>query len=593
MSDFVAPHTLQQSPWWRQTPAARQDRAPSGGPGHWWQHAVIYQVFPLSFSDSDGDGVGDLNGIIDKLDYIRSLGVDAIWLNPIFPSKHEDAGYAITDCDEIDPLFGDNQTFSNLVELVHCQGMKLILDQVWNHTADTHPWFLQSATSRDNAYADWYVWADARPDGSPPNNWLSAFTGHSAWCWHEARRQYYLANFMPSQPELNWHNERVIDSLMASARRWLECGVDGFRVDAVNFFTHDPELRDNPARAVIDGPPDGIDPANPLARQRLVNSFCRPETLELLPRVRQLMDEFPETFTLGELTLAEDSIGLSGKYVAGNHRLHMAYNSALLVDAPLSTTMLRDIVTRVRTHFPDGGHCWMVGNHDYQRFRSRWTGADERGKPYPDDFYRMAAGLLATLPGALCLYQGDELGLPLARIPEDIGEFELRDPYGKCAYPRIVGRDGSRTPMPWRANSPHLGFTDADQPWLPIPARHTHYAIDRQSRTPTSLLNTWRRLLRWRSDMPALTCGNFELLPPHSQVFAFTRAAPQQILYCLLNLSGNEQVYPLAIDPARIASEDAALMCINCGEIDVDAMGAVVLAPYAAAFISMPNGENT
>lgn len=588
---------LTQIPWWREPIIHRRaeqwEKTHYHHKAHWWQQAVIYQIFPLSFCDSNGDGTGDLNGVIDKLDYIRALGVDAIWLNPIYPSKHIDAGYAVTDFDDIDPLFGNLDTFQRLVDLSHCYGIKLIIDQVWNHTADTHPWFLESASGRHNPYSDWYTWADAKDNGDPPNNWLSAFTGKSAWCWHEGRQQYYLANFMPSQPELNWLNDKVIDTLMDSARRWLDRGVDGFRIDAVNFFANDPELHDNPARTPVDGLPDGIDPANPLTQQKLVNSFCRPETLKKLKKIRHLMDEYPGTVSLGELALAEDSIVLSGKYVAGNNRLHLAYNSALLRNEPLSAGMLYDVLRKTHTHFPNGGQCWIVGNHDYQRLRSRWTGADADGNPYPTAFYRMIAGLLIALPGAFCLYQGDELGLPLTRIPEEISELELRDPYGKSEFPRIVGRDGSRTPMPWCADRKNLGFTESDTPWLPVPARHRDYAVDRLAKDPSSLLSTWRRLLQWRLTQPALTAGDYAMLAAHESVFAVRRSYAAQSLYCLFNISPTPQTYTLNPAPGNPRAETQPLFCINGDDRPVVNHGGIELGPYQAVFICARDSSET
>lgn len=523
--------------------------------GQWWQHAVIYQVFPWSFQDSSGNGLGDLQGILDRLSYIRALGVDAIWLTPIYPSKHEDAGYAVTQLDEIDPWLGDLEQFKALLAVAHDCGLKLLLDQVWNHTADGHPWFIESAGDRENPRADWYVWADADLQGGPPNNWLSAFTGGSAWHWHPSRQQYYLANFLPSQPELNWHCPAVVDALLTKARFWLDLGVDGFRVDAVNFFTHDPDLSDNPQRHAGDPLPDGIDPSNPMAQQRFINSFCRPTTLTKLSQIRSLLDQYPQVVSLGEVTLCEDSIALSGQYVTASEaaapRLHLAYNSALLQDQPLSTTMLRDIMAKTQQHFPGGGQCWMVGNHDYQRLRSRWTGKDAAGNPYPDDFYRMIAALLIALPGALCLYQGDELGLPLGEIPEDIAPAQIQDPFGKEMYPQLPGRDGSRTPMPWQQDAPNQGFTTASQPWLPIPESHRGLSVDQQNRDPNSLLNTWRRLLQWRKAQPALIAGGYEPLAAHDAVFAFRRHYAEQRLFCLFNLSGQEQEFALPRPPNR------------------------------------------
>ncbi len=583
----------QSSLWWRKPVINRHcwtwtDAHASVQRGKWWQHAVIYQIFPRTFKDSSGNGVGDIDGIIEKLPYIRSLGVEAIWLNPIYPSKDEDAGYDVTKLNDIDPNLGDLTAFTRLLKISHNMGIKVLLDQVWSHTADTHPWFQNSAESATSEKADWYVWADAAPDGSPPNNWLSAFTGQSAWIWHETRKQYYLANFMPCQPDLNWHNQAVIDAVLAHARFWLALGVDGFRIDAVNFFVHDKELRDNPARSDSDGEPDGVSLDNPLASQLLTHSFNREETLEKLSMIRELMDEFPDTVTLGEVTLCEDSIALSGAYVSGDNRLHLAYNSALLWDAPLDTEHLRDRLQRTQKHFPEGGQCWMVGNHDYERLRSRWTGKDERGTPYNDDFYKMVSALLIALPGALCLYQGDELGLPLANVPEDIPPEKLRDPFGKALFPKLPGRDGSRTPMPWDKTSKNCGFTEHDTPWLPIPRMHHDRSVQQQNKEPDSLLNNWRALLQWRVAQPALIAGDFETLPAHAHIFAFKRRYAEQTLYCLFNISGKQQTYML--DNA-INIQQAQLFCINQEAITVQDNN-ITLEPYGAIFLSYITQEH-
>jgi alpha-glucosidase len=513
--------------------------------GHWWQHAVIYQIYPLSFQDTTGDGVGDLNGIISRMDYIASLGVDAIWLCPIFESPMEDMGYDITDMREIDPLFGEIEDFDRLIEIAHSFGIKVLIDGVWNHTSDQHPWFIESRKSRDNDKADWYVWADAKEDGSPPNNWISAFMGKSAWKWDEVRQQYYFYNFLPSQPELDWHNPEVVEEIVRQAEFWLERGIDGFRIDAVNFFMHDKHLRDNPVRPKNGVFPEGVDPANPMVEHMFQYNFCRPESLDALKPLRELCDRYPNTVTLGEVTLCEDSVALAGEYVAGKDRLHLAYNSALLTDEPISAKLIKKTMARVQKHFPEGGQCWMVGNHDYGRLKSRWTGISANGQPYPDCFYYAIAALLLSLPGALCLYQGDELGLTEGKIPKDIPEDKIRDPFGKALYPIVPGRDGSRTPMPWSAHKRNAGFTDGVETWLPIPKKHYSEAVDKQNADPHSLLNTWRKLMHWRKQQPALIAGDFKALDTEEPILAFMREYAEQNLLCVFNLSNESVSYQL------------------------------------------------
>ena len=515
--------------------------------GHWWQHAVIYQIYPRSFQDTTGNGIGDLNGIIARMDYIASLGVDAVWLCPIFESPMEDMGYDITDMRAIDPLFGDIKDFDRLLEIAHAFGIKVLIDGVWNHTSDQHPWFVESRKNRHNPKADWYVWADAKPDGSPPNNWLSAFMGKSAWEWDEIRGQYYFYNFLASQPELNWHNPDVVAEILRQAEFWLDRGIDGFRLDAVNFYVHDKHLRDNPVRPDNGIFPDGVDPDNPMVEHMFQYNFCRPENLEAINPIRELCERHGDAVTLGEITLCEDSIELSSQYVTGANRLHLAYNSALLVDEPISARLMRRTMEKIQAHFPEGGQCWMVGNHDYGRLKSRWTGVDVNGQPYPDEFYYAIAALLLSLPGALCLYQGDELGLDEAKIPKDIPEDKIQDLFGKELYPIVPGRDGSRTPMPWESNKPNAGFTDKDEPWLPVPKKHFYQAVNKQNADPHSLLNTWRKLLHWRKQQPALIAGDFKLLDVEEPLFAFVREYAEQRLLCIFNLSNESVKYDLSV----------------------------------------------
>ncbi|MGG6239228.1 alpha-glucosidase family protein [Nodosilinea sp. AN01ver1] len=542
---------IAEKTWWRVPVINRrdwqwEDANHATKDDEWWQNAVIYQISPWSFLDTDGDGKGDLNGIVERLDYLASLGVDALWLTPIYESPMQDLGYDITDMRKIGEPFGTMADFQRLLEVAHAMKLKVIVDQVWNHTSDQHPWFQESRSSRDNAKADWYVWADPKPDGSPPNNWLSSFTGGCAWKWNEQRQQYYLFSFLESQPDLNWHSDEVLAAILERARFWLDLGVDGLRVDAVNYFLHDEQLRDNPPRPDDAHLPDGVPKDNPLNSQILKYSFNRPETLERIKPIRQLVDQYPGVVTLGEVTLCEDSIALASQYTAGTERLHLAYQSGLLVEKPMTAALMRDILQKVVDGFADGGTCWIVGNHDYGRLRCRWTEKDIHGNPYPEAFYHLMAALLLSLPGAFCLWQGDELGLPVAEIPGDIAPEQIRDPFGKTLYPDVVGRDGSRTPMPWTSASPGGGFTTAKEPWLPIPEAHLARSVAAQHRDARSLLNTWRRLLHWRKNQPALAAGHLEGLEAKGTVLAFRRYYGEQHLLCVFNLGDEPAHYDLA-----------------------------------------------
>lgn len=546
--------------WWRKPILNQQipDQLRDPRAVHWWQNAVIYQIGPWSFQDSDGDGTGDLNGIIERLDYISSLGVDAIWLTPIYPSPMNDYGYDVTDLFSVGSTFGTMEQFDRLLELTHQRGMKLVLDMVWNHTSDQHPWFQDSRTGRDSRYADWYVWADPGADGGPPNNWRSAFNGDSGWRYVEARKQYYFFNFLHSQPDLNWHHPPVREMVLRCARFWLDRGIDGMRLDAVNFYGHDAQLRDDPERPADARAPDGIDPDNPAAQLCFVNSFCRPETLDYLQPLRELCDRYPGTMLLGEVTLCEDTLAQAAQYVRGDKRLHLAYHSALHFHTPMNAARLHELVSKALDCFGERGLCWIVGNHDYGRTRSYWGGRDQ---DLPDTFYQLVAALLVVLPGALCLWQGDELGLPEARIPEDIPKSAIIDPFGKLLYPTVKGRDGSRTPMPWRHDAHLCGFTTADSALLPIPDSHWQRAVDLQSANPDSLLNHWRRLLHWRIGQPALQAGDAVAMQFGDCVFGLLRTEPTQSLLCLFNISG---------EPADVDLSGFALLHPVTGLLEVN-----------------------
>ncbi|WP_017661102.1 alpha-glucosidase [Baaleninema simplex] len=498
----------------------------------WWRSATVYQVYPRSFADSNGDGIGDLQGIVNKLDYIADLGVDAVWVSPFFKSPMKDFGYDISDYRAVDPIFGTMDDFKTLLDRAHQRGLKVLIDQVWNHTSDRHPWFLESRSSRDNPKADWYVWADAKPDGSPPNNWLSTFGGR-AWTWDEGRQQYYLHNFLAEQPDLNWYNPEVIDAILDVARFWLDMGVDGFRLDVVNFFTHDRQLRDNPPRPDSVPRPAGADINDPFFDRINLYNFCQPKTLELLEKIRSLTDRYPGTTTLAEISSAEDTVGISSEYVRGNKRLHMAYNSSLMTPEPLDYQRLCDIVRSVEQRFGDSVICWTGGTHDFPRLKSRWMKFLIDDAFTHEAFDHMFAALLLSLRGSCCIYQGDELGLTQAVIPYD----KMQDPFGLAGYPKVLGRDGSRTPMPWEKEGVNAGFTTAKEPWLPIPDEHLEKAVDEQERHANSLLNKYRRLLHWRKQQPALIRGKLHLLETPEPLFGIERYCDEQRLLCLFNLS--------------------------------------------------------
>ena len=508
---------------------------------NWWRGGVIYQIYPRSFADSNGDGIGDLPGITARLEHVARLGADGIWLSPFFRSPMKDFGYDVSDYCDVEPMFGTLDDFRALVARAHALGLKVMIDQVLSHTSDQHPWFVESRASRDNPKADWYVWADARDDGTPPNNWLSIFGG-SAWQWDTRRCQYYLHNFLTSQPDLNFHNPAVQDAILATVRFWLDLGVDGYRLDTANFYFHDAELRSNPGRGAPDPnkPDPAVNPFNPYGWQRHLYDKSRPENLVFLQRLRALLDQYPDTTMVGEIG-DDDGLARVAEYTAGGDKLHMAYCFDLLGerhDAPF----VHGVLERFGRIVGSGWPCWALSNHDVTRVATRWGG------PEPDPaLLRLALALQASLRGSVCLYQGEELGLPEADVPFE----DLQDPYGITMWPQYKGRDGCRTPMPWSAEAPDLGFgSGAARPWLPLSEAQRALAVDRQEADPGSMLQAARRLLHWRRTQPALVHGELMLLPVHEQVLAFVREHQGERVLCAFNLSA--QPAELAL-PAGLA----------------------------------------
>ncbi|HAT31204.1 MAG TPA: alpha-glucosidase [Janthinobacterium sp.] len=472
----------------------------------WWRAAVIYQVYPRSFLDSNGDGVGDLPGITAKLDYIAGLGVDIVWISPFFTSPMKDFGYDVSDYCDVDPLFGTLADFDRLVARAHALGLKIMIDQVLSHSADAHPWFAESRASRDNAKADWYVWAAQQADGTPPNNWLSVFGG-SAWQWDARRAQFYLHNFLSSQPDLNFHCPEVQQAHLDNLRFWLERGVDGFRLDACNFHFHDQQLRNNPPAALRDS--TMVSSVNPYGMQAHIYDKTRPENVPFLQRIRTLLDEY-QAISIGEIG-ADDSLAAMADYTAGGDKLHMAYSFNLLT-AEFSAAHIRTQVEQFEARVAGGWASWSVGNHDSVRVMTRWGGL----QPSPE-LAKVVLAMQLALKGTPCLYQGDELALTEADLPFDV----LQDPYGITFWPEFKGRDGCRTPIPWQADSPNAGFSSA-KPWLPVPPEHLARAVDQQG-GPQAPLGFARNILAWRRGWPQLARGEIAFFDAPEPVLAFRR----------------------------------------------------------------------
>jgi len=492
----------------------------------WWRGAVIYQIYPRSYQDSNSDGVGDLSGIIHRLPHIASLGVDAIWISPFFRSPMLDFGYDVSNYRDVDPLFGTLGDFDALIQRAHELGLKVMIDLVLSHSSDQHEWFQESRSSRDNPKSNWYVWADAKPDGTPPNNWLSIFGG-SAWEWDSERLQYYMHNFLKEQPDLNFHEPEVQDALLDVTRYWLERGVDGFRLDTINFYIHDKQLRDNPVCPIEDRNASTAPAVNPYNWQLHLHDKNQPENLEFLKRYRALLNEYPGKTAVGEVGDSQIGMQIQAEYTADGDKVHMCYAFDFLAPEAPNGTMIADVLTRFERVAVDGWACWAFSNHDVVRHASRWNlGASAQ---------RLYAALLMSLRGSVCLYQGEELGLTEAYVSFE----ELQDPYGIRFWPKFKGRDGCRTPIPWSADGPTGGFTDG-KPWLPVAMEHLSKSVSEQDRDDGSTLNFYRQMIGFRKAHPALINGSFELCAARDDMVSFIRQADDgQRLFCAFNLSNS------------------------------------------------------
>ena len=506
----------------------------------WWRGGIIYQVYPRSLMDSNDDGVGDLQGIIAKLDYISSLNVDAIWISPFFRSPMKDFGYDISDYRDIDPMFGTMADFDELIAKAHGLNIKIIIDQVLSHTSDQHDWFEQSRQNRTNPKADWYVWADPKEDGSAPNNWLAIFGG-CAWEWEPRRQQYYLHNFLKSQPDLNFHCDELRQAVLDNVEFWLKKGVDGFRLDAITFCYHDEQLRDNPAKPKDQRQGRGFSEDNPYAYQYHYYNNTRPQTVGFIEELRALINRYPGAVTLGEVS-SEDSLATMAEYTQGDDRLHMAYSFELLTD-DFSAAYIRQTVEELEASIGDGWPCWAIGNHDVKRVATRWG----KGETNPD-LVKMLNGMLFSLRGSICSYQGEELGLTEAPIEFD----QLQDPFGITFWPMFKGRDGCRTPMPWTKDAEQAGFSKVT-PWLPIPLAHAEKAVDTQETDPESILNSYRHFLAWRKQQPILISGDIRFVNANESILAFERHFEEKKMLVLFNLSNQNTVF--AVDTYQLNAE--------------------------------------
>ncbi|WP_051332298.1 alpha-glucosidase family protein [Cucumibacter marinus] len=543
----------------------------------WWRGAAIYQIYPRSFQDSNGDGTGDLAGITSRLDHVASLGVDAIWLSPVFTSPMADMGYDVSDYTDIDPIFGTLEDFDALVARAHELGLKVIIDQVLSHSSDEHPFFEQSRQDKTNDKADWYVWADPCADGTPPNNWLSIFGG-SAWEWEPRRRQYYLHNFLIEQPDFNLHHPEVQDWLLGTMQFWLDRGVDGFRLDTVNFYMHDQSLRDNPVRERAEMRPE----ANPYDMQNHIFSKTQPENIAFLKRIRALTDRYSDRTVVGEVgDHADRAIEIMAEYTSGNDRLHMAYSFDML-GPNFSAKHFRSRIENFFASAADGWPSWSFSNHDVHRHLSRWAGHAHSS----DELAKQAIALLAGFEGTIGIYQGEELG----QTETDLEYHELTDPAGLRFWPEVKGRDGCRTPMVWEKDAPHAGFS-AGTPWLPVKAPQAARAVDTQESRKDSVLNAYRETIAFRKSRPELVHGNTEFIDLPEPVLAFRRTLEGRTITCVYNLSPNPVSLSITGETATTGPE--ARLALGAGQLSLGPNGFAFLESEAAsAPVLEPGGKD-
>lgn len=508
----------------------------------WWRGAFIYQIYPRSFLDTNNDGIGDLNGITQKLDYIADLGVDAIWISPFFKSPMKDFGYDVSDYRDVDPIFGTLEDFDKLLLQAHKRGLKIIIDLVLSHTSDQHPWFT------DPTKKDWFVWDNGKTDKhgkhQPPNNWASVFGG-SAWEWSKKHRQYYLHNFLKEQPDLNFHNKDVQDEMLNICRYWLDKGIDGLRLDVVNFYFHDLELRDNPPSKSADSYATQFEGQTPYSSQQHIYDKSRPENLAFIEKLRVLTDTYANRMLVGEIG-DDQPYERAIEYTNGTNRLHTSYNPQLMSGTQKALTQ-KLIRTPIETFYTlsnesdesdiksNSWPSWAFSNHDVVRASSRWMTLYEQ----EPGFSKMLIALLGCLPGTLFLYQGEELGLSEAKIP-----FEsLQDPWAKETWPTWQGRDGCRTPIVWNDESPQCGFSNS-APWLPIPNTHKSLNIDAQTTNPHSCLNFTKAFIKWRKNRSEIIKGKHEFIDTNTDnIIHIRRYGDTNETNCIFNVSNKEITY--------------------------------------------------
>jgi len=480
----------------------------------WWERGIIYQIYPRSFKDSDGNGIGDLRGIYEKLDYLQWLGVDAVWISPVYPSPMKDFGYDVSNYTDIDPIFGTMADFHALEDEIHRRSLKLIMDFVPNHTSDQHPWFIESRSSRDNPKRDWYIWCDPAPEGGPPNNWLSNFGG-SAWTFDERTGQYYYHSFLPEQPDVNWRNPDLMHAMFDVLRFWLDRGVDGFRVDVIYHIVKDEHFRDNPPN------PDYQPGENPYHEFLSTYTADRPEVHDIIAGMREVLDAYRDRVLIGEIYLPLER--LVAYYGASGRGTHLPFNFQL-IQLPWHAQVIREAIDNYEAALPEyGWPNWVLGNHDKPRLASRVGPAQAR----------IAAMLLLTLRGTPTLYYGDEIGMHNVPIPPE----KVQDPFEKNVPGMGLGRDPARTPMQWDATE-HAGFSQAE-PWLPVGKDYRTVNVEVERNDPHSMLTLYHELIALRRREPALAVGSYSSVPAPHELLAYRRQHGNRQLMIVLNFGHN------------------------------------------------------
>jgi alpha-glucosidase len=538
---------------------------PAGSGDHWWKHAVFYEIYPRSFQDSNGDGIGDLNGITSRLDYLKDLGVDAIWITPIYPSPQVDFGYDISDYTAIDPQFGTMADFDHLVREAKKRKIRVIMDFVPNHTSDQHPWFLASRSSQDNQKRDWYVWRDGRVPTEPPNNWLSWF-GHSAWTFDSTTRQYYYHYFYPQQPDLNWRNPEVREAMFAVLRFWLRRGVAGFRLDAVSRLFEDPELRNDPMLPGTNAYGD------PNIQHKYTDNL--PEVHALLRDFRKVVSEFPGDPVLISEADEPNIAELTKLYGAHNDEIQLPMDFQVADANRLSAPLFRTLFEEVEHNTASGQPYIFFSNHDQPR---QW---DRYGDGIHNDaMARLMAALLLTIQATPQMYYGEEIGM---RTTPPARKEDVRDPIGKLGWPAEKGRDGERTPMQWDTSA-NAGFTSG-VPWLPVPESAEQYNVAVEQNDPESFLNFYKRLIALRRSRLALRIGNYAALNPNDDnVFSYLRRTSddRHAIIVALNMSPEAQFVSFDLSALGFfAGALKTLLASPSGGAEVQPPGQVSLPPY-------------